>query len=109
MKLLISKLLYSRVLKNIFAFLAIMIEDFSTKTKMLMQLYFSRLSEKDRRHYAALEALRLGRGGITYISDILEVDRGTILQGIKELTSAPEVSPIPEDRQRRSGGGRKKN
>jgi len=51
-----------------------------------MQLHYSRLSEKDRRHYAALESLKLGRGGTTYISKILGVDRKTILQGRKELT-----------------------
>ena len=64
-----------------------MIEEFSIKTKMLMQLHYSRLSEKDRRQYAALESLKLGRGGIDYISSVLAVDRGTILQGRKELTS----------------------
>ena len=64
-----------------------MIEEFSKKTILLMQLHYSRLSEKDRRHYAALESLKLGRGGITYISDILGVDRKTLLQGRKELTN----------------------
>ncbi len=29
---------------------------------MLMQLLYGTLSEKDRRHYAALEALKFGRG-----------------------------------------------
>lgn len=73
-----------------------------------MQLHYSRLSEKDRRQYAALESLKLGRGGISYISRILGSDRKTILQGRKELTS--ELSnPIPPGRQRMAGGGRKKN
>lgn len=83
-------------------------EIFSEKDIMLMQLHYSRLSEKDRRQYAALESLRLGRGGITYISKILGVDRKTILQGRKELTEdLPYV--IPPGRQRKPGGGRKKN
>lgn len=73
-----------------------------------MQLHYSRLSEKDRRQYAALESLKLGRGGITYISNILGVDRKTILQGRKELTN-DIPGPLPQDRQRRVGGGRKKN
>jgi len=73
-----------------------------------MQLHYSRLSEKDRRQYAALESLKLGRGGITYISSILGVDRKTILQGRKELTMDLPY-PLPQDRQRRVGGGRKKN
>jgi len=85
-----------------------MIEEFSEKTIMLMQLHYSRLSEKDRRQYAALESLKLGRGGITYISKILAVDRKTILQGRHELTAALH-DPIPQGRQRKPGGGRKKN
>ena len=85
-----------------------MIDEFSKKTILLMQLHYSRLSEKDRRQYAALESLKLGRGGITYISNILGVDRKTILQGRKELTNdLPDQ--LPQDRQRRVGGGRKKN
>jgi len=85
-----------------------MIEEFSEKTIMLMQLHYSRLSEKDRRQYAALESLKLGRGGITYISKVLAVDRKTILQGRKELTTDLETF-IPQGKQRRTGGGRKKN
>jgi hypothetical protein len=81
---------------------------FSEKTVLLMQLHYSRLSEKDRRQYAALESLKLGHGGISYISRILEVDRKTILQGRKELTSELPHS-IPPGRQRKAGGGRKKN
>jgi hypothetical protein len=75
---------------------------------MLMQLHYSRLSEKDRRQYAALESLKLGRGGITYISKVLGADRKTILQGRTELTVDLE-NPIPPGRQRKVGGGRKKN
>jgi hypothetical protein len=84
-------------------------DEFSIKTKMLMQLHYSRLSEKDRRHYAALESLKLGHGGITYISKVLGVDRGTIIIGRKELTSAAEAFSIPQGKQRKAGGGRKKN
>ena len=83
-------------------------EEFSEKMVLLMQLHYSRLSEKDRRQYAGLESLKLGRGGITYISKTLGVDRKTILQGRKELTSV-HSSPIPQGRQRNAGGGRKKN
>ena len=86
-----------------------MIEEFPKKTKMLMQLHYSWLSEKDRRHYAALESLKLGRGGITYISHLLGVDRGTIIQGRKELTSDLGVGLVSHGRQRKAGGGRKNN
>jgi len=85
------------------------IEDmFAEKTKMLMQLHYSRLSEKDRRQYAALESLKLGRGGTSYISKVLGISRGTIIVGRKELTSALK-EPIAPGKQRKAGGGRKKN
>lgn len=76
---------------------------------MLMQLHYSRLSEKDRRHYAAIEAIKLGHGGTTYISKILAVDRNTIIEGKKELTALACYEQIPPEKQRRPGGGRKKN
>ena len=85
-----------------------MIKEFSEKTIMLMQLHYSRLLEKERRQYAALESLKLGRGGGLYISKILGVDKKTISQGRKELTSEIKTF-IPGIRQRKVGGGRKKN
>ena len=85
-----------------------MIAAFSEKTIMLMQLHYSRLSEKDRRQYAALESLKLGRGGIAYICKILAVDKKTVLKGRKELTSNIQDF-IPHNRQRKAGVGRKKN
>lgn len=60
-------------------------EPFSEPTIHLMRLHYNSLLEKDRRQYAALEAIKLGRGGMTYISDILSIDRKTLLQGKKEL------------------------
>lgn len=88
----------------------ILIKEYSEKTKMLMLLHHSRLSEKDRRQYAAIEAIKLGRGGITYISKILGVDRDTVSQGAKELQALMDDTPSVElHRQRRPGGGRKKN
>ena len=36
-----------------------------------MQRYYRSLSKKDRRRYAAIEAVKLGHGGISYISRVL--------------------------------------
>lgn len=83
-----------------------MFDKFSDKAKLLMQLHYSRLSEKDRRQYAALESLKLGRGGVGYISEVLLVDKKTLWQGRKELLEKADIVP---GRQRRKGGGRKKN
>lgn len=69
-----------------------------------MKVFYSLLSEKDRRLYAATEAIKLGYGGISYISIVLGCDRKTINRGIQELRQ-PEL--IVEDRIRKKGGGRK--
>ena len=67
-------------------------------------LLYSLYSEKFRRLYAAAEALKLGYGGISYISRLLGCDRNTIIRGMLELNN-PES--IEEDRIRTTGGGRK--
>ena len=64
------------------------------------------LSEKDRRHFAALEAVRLGHGGIEYVAEVLGCSTRTIERGIEELDQLP-ADPAA-GRVRRPGGGRKK-
>ena len=51
-----------------------------------MQLFASTLNERDKRRYAALEARKLGYGGIAYISRLLNISTKTIQVGIEELT-----------------------
>jgi hypothetical protein len=50
-----------------------------------MKMFYNSLNEKDRRHYAALEAKKLIHGGITYIADLLGCDRDTVHAGIEEF------------------------
>lgn len=76
---------------------------------MLMQIHYGHLSEKDRRCYAAVEAEKLGHGGITYVSKVLGIDRKTIRQGKKDLLESKGEQAVGKRRQRKAGGGRKKN
>ena len=77
---------------------------YPSEVEQQMQRLYHSLSEKDRRRYAAIEALKLGWGGITYISQIFGCDYYTIRFGMEELDSedAMNMSEI-----RRPGGGRK--
>ena len=50
-----------------------------------MRLFAATLNERDLRRYAAVEALKLGYGGIDYISKLLAIDPKTISKGIEEL------------------------
>ncbi len=47
-----------------------MIEPYSTEIETQMQELYSRLSEKSRRLYAGVEALKLGYGGVSYIASL---------------------------------------
>jgi hypothetical protein len=51
---------------------------------MMKRLYRS-LSEKDRRRYAAVEAAKLGHGGVDYVAGLLGCDAKTIVQGRLDL------------------------
>ena len=82
-----------------------MLEKYTQDIEDKMKLFFLNLSEKDKRHYAALEAIKLDYGGIQYLASLFGYSRQTISQGIQELKSHPLASP--KDKVRRSGGGRK--
>jgi transposase len=62
------------------------------------------LSELTRRRWAAVEAVSLGRGGITAVSAATGLAHSTIRRGIREL----DGSDPPLGRQRRQGSGRKR-
>ena len=84
--------------------LVMMIQAYSPEIESQILNFFNSLSEKDRRRYAAIEATKLGYGGVTYIRSILQCDDRTITRGLQELNAelSNESSCI-----RRSGAGRK--
>ncbi len=62
------------------------------------------LNEKQRRIYLAIEALRIGFGGVSKVSKDSGISRVTITNGIKEVRSGVHA----DGRIRKVGGGRKK-
>jgi hypothetical protein len=78
---------------------------YSHEIEEAMKKFYETLSEKDRRRYAAIEALKLGHGGQKYICEVLDCDAGTVKRGSKELHNDPE---LPRERSRKTGGGGKK-
>lgn len=73
----------------------------------VMKKYYATLSEKDQRRYAAIEALKLGLGGQSYIAKVLGCSEKTISRGLDELEHLPE-EPEYEAAIRKPGGGRKR-
>ncbi|MCA1838406.1 MAG: ISAzo13 family transposase, partial [Actinobacteria bacterium] len=64
------------------------------------------LNERQWRHYLAMEALRIGSGGIRRVMRDSGADFKTIKRGIREVRAGESYTP--GDRVRSPGGGRKK-
>jgi hypothetical protein len=77
---------------------------YSSDMEILIQETYSQLSELEKRTYAAVEALKLPRGGISYIAKLLGCSRNTISRGIEGLKNP---AAKPQNRIREKGGGRK--
>jgi hypothetical protein len=75
-------------------------------TEQRLRDFAQTLSEKDRRRFAAIEALQRGYGGIVYIADVLGCSTKTIERGLKELDHLQDDPAA--GRVRRRGAGRKK-
>jgi hypothetical protein len=66
---------------------------YSAEVELTMKTFFGSLREKDRRRYAAVEAAKLGPGGLAYLSRLLDIDSHTIRQGQADLLCLPDVPP----------------
>jgi hypothetical protein len=55
-----------------------------------MRMFYNSLSEKDRRRYAAIEAAKLGHGGIESVATLLGCDPKTIRRGQHDLDQLPD-------------------
>jgi hypothetical protein len=50
-----------------------------------MVYVYSLMDEKSQRHYAAIEALKIGYGGISYIAGLFGISEKTVSRGIDEI------------------------
>lgn len=62
-------------------------------------------TERSRRLWAATEARAIGYGGIALVERATGISRATIERGLRELETD---APLPPERTRRPGGGRKR-
>ena len=82
------------------------IQPYPEEIEEKMMRYYNTLSEKERRRYAAIEAEKLGYGGISYIVRLFGCRPDTIKRGLEDLESSELIN---QDRIREKGGGRKKS
>ena len=72
--------------------------------KASILLFYSLLNEQQRRLYAGLESLKLGRGGDRSLADFLDLDPHTVARGRQQLLT----QDVEVDRARKAGGGRRR-
>lgn len=78
--------------------------EYSAATERHMVRLYDSLSEKDRRRYAAVEAEKLGHGGVQYIADLFECDPATVRHGAEDIERLPVDEA--ESRIRKRGGAK---
>lgn len=66
------------------------------KTVKRMQAFYKSLSEKERRRYAAVEADKLGHGGVEYIASLFGLDPKTIRRGLEDLENEEMLAETGE-------------
>ncbi len=76
-------------------------ETYALEVERKMKRFFDWLSEKDRRRYAAVEAAKLGHGGVEYVARVLRCDPKAIWQGMKDLEEPQDAAA---GRVRKKGG-----
>jgi hypothetical protein len=79
-----------------------MLEVSEEELKASILLFYSLLDEQQRRLYAGLESLKLGRGGDRQLADFLDLDPHTVGRGRQQLLA----QDVEVDRARKTGGGR---
>jgi len=78
-----------------------MFTPYSVPVEQAMRLTFSSLNERQRRLYAATEALKLGHGGIVYIAQLFDCHRKTVQRGLEDLRTP--CLTLPTDQARKKG------
>ena len=58
---------------------------YTLQIEKLMKVFYASLNEKDKRHYAALEAEKLCYGGISYIAELFGCVGATVQEGLEEF------------------------
>lgn len=77
-----------------------MVTKYSTEVEAAMLTLFNSLGERERRLYAATEAIKLGHGGVAYLAALFGCSENTIRRGRDELQ---QPQTLPPGRSRKKG------
>jgi hypothetical protein len=67
-----------------------MMDGYEHRVEVQMVNFYRSLSEKDQRRYAAVEAGKLGHGGVAYIAKLFECEPDTIRRGLADVEQLPQ-------------------
>ena len=87
---------------------------YDSATENRMRIFYCLLAEDSRRRYAAIEAMKIGYGGASYVARVLGCAQSTVHIGIQEIKTLEAKNsdewepPAGSGRVRRPGGGRHK-
>jgi hypothetical protein len=79
---------------------------YPTEVEAAMKILYRSLRENDRRRYAAVEAAKLGHGGLDYLATLLGCDPKSIRHGqldMHQLGQHPLQDIAPAERVRKKG------
>ena len=77
-------------------------DGYPQRVEVQMVNFYRSLREKDRRRYAAVEAEKLGHGGVAYIARLFGCDPNTIRHGMADVQQLPRDAA--EGSVRKKGG-----
>lgn len=83
-------------------------DGYTVEIESRMVAFFNTLGEKDRRRYAAVEAMKLGHGGIAYISQLFGCDPKTIGEGKIEIENPPTAEELKRQRKKTAAARKRK-
>ena len=69
-------------------------EAFVPQIERMMKRLLASLNEADRRRYVAIEAAKLGHGGVEHVARVLGCDPKIIQRGIEELEGEDVLDPL---------------
>ena len=78
-----------------------MFESCPPDVEQAMLVTYASLNERQRRLYAANEALKLGHGGVGFVARLFDCHRKTVQRGLAELRNP--VSSLPPSLARKKG------
>jgi hypothetical protein len=69
---------------------SIAMDGYEKRVEVQMVNFYRSLSEKDRRRYAAVEAGKLGHGGVAYLARLFGCEPDTIHHGMADVEQLPQ-------------------